>query len=277
MNIDQHTRLYGVTGYPISQSLSPAIHNAAFTACGLNAVYLAFETKDIDGCLKGVRALGIRGMSITLPHKSAVIPLLDKVDGLARRIGAVNTIVNEDGLLVGYNTDAIGALKALEEKTELSGKTCLIVGAGGAARAIGFILKERGMRLRIANRSQKRGQELAQSLESPFIPLEEVENTTADILIHTTSVGMFPRERDCIVDERMLKKGMAVMDIVYNPIETTLLKMARSRGCVTVDGLGMFIHQGAEQFRQWTGLEPPIDLMTRTAKEALQKKQSAGY
>jgi shikimate dehydrogenase len=276
MMINQHTRLYGVAGYPISQSLSPAIHNAAFTACGLNAVYLAFETKDIDGCLRGVRALGIKGMSITLPHKSAVIPLLDDVDGLAEKIGAVNTIVNEGGLLVGYNTDAIGALRALEEKTELSGKNCLIIGAGGAARAIGFILRERGIKLQIANRSNKKGQELAHALESPLIALGELENTTADILIHTTPVGMFPKEGDCIVAEGVLKKGMVVMDIVYNPLDTTLLKTARSRGCVTVDGLGMFIHQGAEQFRRWTGIEPPLDVMTLTAKEALQKKQSTG-
>ncbi len=269
MIIDQHTRLYGVTGYPIGHSLSPTMHNRAFSAKGLNAVYMAFETRDIAGGLKGMRALGIKGMSVTLPHKSAVIPLLDEVDGLAKRIGAINTIVNDDGRLVGYNTDAVGALKALEEKLDLSGKTCVIIGAGGAARAIGFILKENGVELVVANRSAERGKALALSLACPFMPLSEMEKATADLLINTTPIGMIPRKDRCPVPEQILKKGMAVMDIIYNPLETRLLKMARDRGCLTINGLSMFIHQGAEQFRLWTGLEAPVSVMMSAVKEAL--------
>ena len=271
MIIDQHTCLYGVVGYPLRHSLSPMMHNAAFLARGLNAVYVAFETRDIDGCLKGMKALGIRGMSVTLPHKSSVIPLLDKVDDLAKKIGAVNTIVNEDGRLVGYNTDTIGVFKALEEKIELSGKTCLIIGAGGAARAIGFILKKNGVAIKVANRSTERGRALAFSLACPFIPLDEMEKAAADLLIHTTPIGMTPYNYKCIVPECMLKKGMAVMDIIYNPIETRLLAIARKRGCLTINGLGMFIHQGAEQFRLWTGINPPIRAMHRAVKEVLRK------
>jgi len=270
MIIDQHTTLYGVMGYPIGHSLSPTMHNAAFSAKKLNAVYMAFETRDLEGCLKGMKALGIKGMSVTIPHKSRVIPLLDVVDDLAKRIGAVNTIVNDGGRLVGYNTDAVGALKALEEKVELSGKACLIIGAGGAARAIGFILKESGVEVTVANRSVDRGQELALSLNCPFIPLDEVENTTTELLINTTPVGMAPQKDQCPVPEQILKKGIVVMDIIYNPLETRLLAMAGARDCLTINGLGMFIHQGAEQFRQWTGLEAPITDMARAVEQALQ-------
>ena len=275
MNIDQQTDLYGVVGYPVGHSLSPTMQNAAFSSSGVNAVYLAFDTEDIDGCIKGMRALGLRGMSVTIPHKSAVIPMLDEVDGLAQKIGAVNTIVNHDGLLVGYNTDAMGALKALEEKMDLSGRTCLIVGAGGAARAIGFSLKERGIHLTIANRSTGRGQDLAGSLGCPFVPLKEMEVVQADLLIQTTPVGMFPLVEKCIIAPEALKKGMVVMDIVYNPLETKLLTMARDRGCLTIDGLSMFIHQGAEQFKLWTGLEAPLSAMTRAVKQALKKEKKS--
>jgi len=273
MIINQRTKLYGVVGYPIAHSLSPVMHNAAFSERDLNAVYLAFETRDIEDCLKGIKGLGIRGMSVTMPHKSVVIPFLDEVDGLAKRLGAVNTIVNNKGRLIGYNTDAVGALKALEEKTELSGKTCLIIGAGGAARAIGLILKENGIELKVANRSAEPGRALARSLACPFIPLDHLEKTSTDILIHTTPVGMTPKKDHCLVPEHTLKKGMVVMDIVYNPIETRLLTMAMSRGCLTINGLGMFIHQGAEQFRLWTGLEAPVDAMTRAVEQALMKTE----
>ena len=269
MIIDQNTNLYGVVGYPIGQSLSPIMHNTAFDARGLNAVYLAFETRDIEGCVKGMKALGIRGMSVTIPHKTAVIPLLDGVDDLAKRIGAVNAIVNDDGRLVGYNTDAVGALRAMEEKIELSGKTCLLIGAGGAARAVGFVLKENGVKVEVANRSAEKGRALALSLSCPYIPLDELEKTGADILIHTTPVGMTPDTDVSLVPGQILKKGMVVMDIVYNPLETRLLKMAGDRGCLTISGLGMFIHQGAEQFRLWTGLEAPINVMARAIKTAL--------
>ena len=271
MNIDQHTVLYGVVGYPLAHSLSPTMHNTGFAAIGLNAIYLAFESKNIEGFIQAMRVLNIKGMSVTLPHKSSVIPLLDEVDGLAERIGAVNTVVNEDGRLKGYNTDAVGALRALEEKMELSGKSCLMVGAGGAARAIGFILSEKGVKLKVTNRSVDRGESLAHSLACPFIPLDALKEPKADLLIQTTSVGMSPRGDECLVPERILRKDMVVMDIIYNPLETALLSLAKAKGCVTINGLSMFIHQGAEQFRLWTGLEAPISAMTRAVEGALMK------
>ena len=269
MKIDQHTALYGVIGNPVRHSLSPALHNAAFSATGFNAVYLAFETGDIEECVKGIRALGIKGISVTIPFKTAVIPFLDKIDPLARRIGAVNTIVNNKGRLKGYNTDAIGALKALKNKTELPGMTCLIIGAGGAARAIGFMLKEQDVAVSIVNRSRKRGEALARSLGCPFVPLAEIRGAKGGILVQTTPVGMYPHIDQCPVPEHILEQGMVVMDIVYIPAETRLLKSARNRGCVTIGGVAMFIHQGAEQFRLWTGFDPPVASMRHALKEAL--------
>lgn len=266
--IDQHTQLYGVVGKPIGHSLSPVMHNAAFLETGINAVYLALETSDIGDAVKGIKVLGIKGLSVTIPYKSDVIPLLDEVDDMALMIGAVNTIVNQDGLLKGYNTDATGALKALEDKVEISGKRCLIIGAGGAARAIGYILKEKGLDVIVANRSIERGESLCRDIGCEFIPLTGLEYQNADILINTTPVGMTPDTELCPVSEKLLNKGTAVMDIIYNPIETRLLKMAKSMDCVTINGLGMFIHQGAEQFRLWTGLEAPISVM----KKAVEKR-----
>ena len=271
MIIDQYTALYGVVGFPLKHSLSPVMHNAAFIAIGLNAVYLAFETRDLEGCIQGMKALGIKGMSVTIPYKSAIISLLDEVDGSAKRIGAVNTVVNHEGRLIGYNTDATGGLKALKEKFEPRGKSCLIIGAGGAARAIGFILKEQGAFLTITNRTFARGEHLARSLECPYVPLTEVKSVQADLLIQTTPVGMYPRDDECLIPRDVLKQGMVVMDIIYNPLETKLLRLARDRGCLTISGLDMFIYQGAEQFRLWSGIEAPVNDMNRAVREALRK------
>jgi len=269
MILDAHTDLYGVVGFPLGHTLSPIMHNTAFEVTGVNAIYLAFETKDAEGCVRGMRALGIKGMSVALPFKSEVLPYLDDVDGMAEKIGAVNTIVNNNGRLIGYNTDALGALKALQDVVDLSGMSCLLVGAGGAARAIGFVLREEGVRLTVANRSPERGMELARSLQSPFVPLGDLRGIDADILIQTTSVGMYPHTDQCPIPEDLIKGDVVVMDIIYNPIETRVLKVARAHGSKTINGLSMFINQGAEQFRLWTGLEPPLREMTKVVKEAL--------
>jgi len=272
MIVDQHTALYGVIGNPVRHSLSPTLHNAVFLATRLNAVYLAFEVEDIEGCIRGIKALGIKGASITIPFKTGVIPYLSEIDPLARRIGAVNTIVNMNGTLKGYNTDAFGALKALEEKTKIPGMTCIIIGSGGAARAIGFILKEMDVTLSIANRSSGRGKELARSLGCPYIPLHKIGETRADVLIQTTPVGMYPCVDQCPVPEQILVEGLVVMDIVYNPFETRLIRLAKARGCITINGISMFIHQAAEQLRLWTGIDPPVGVMSHAVKEALLKQ-----
>jgi len=269
MMIDQDTEVYGVIGNPVRHSLSPAMHNAAFGEKAINAIYLAFEIKDLKDCIRGIRALGIRGLSVTIPFKSDIIPFLDEVDDLAMRIGAVNTVVNNSGHLKGYNTDALGALRALEEKTDISGKRVVIIGAGGAARAIGYILKERGLEIIIANRSIERGMDLCRSLDCEFIRLDKPADVHADILINTTPVGMSPQIDMSPVQENALKEGMVVMDIIYNPLKTRLLAMAEARGCLIINGLPMFIYQGAEQFRLWTGIEVPVAVMSEVVKREL--------
>ncbi len=268
-------KIYGVLGNPIGHSLSPVMHNGAFEAKGVNACYVAFESSDLKGSIVGMRALGICGMSVTIPFKTAVMPHLDRLDPLAEEIGAVNTILNGDGRLTGYNTDGLGAMKALGLVMDPMGKRCLLVGAGGAARGIGFMARERGMTLVVANRSKDRGRELAAFLKSPFIPLEEIGEVKADVLIQTTPVGMFPNENASPVPDFVLQKGMTVMDAIYNPLETQLLKSARAKGCVTIGGLEMFIHQGAEQFRLWTGLNPPLDIMRNTVLSVLSNQAGA--
>jgi shikimate dehydrogenase len=264
-------KIYGVLGNPIGHSLSPVMHNAAFRAAGVNALYGAFEPSDLKGSIGGMRALGIRGMSVTIPFKTSVISHLDELDSLAEQIGAVNTIVNVNGRLKGYNTDGLGAMKALEAKIDLAGKRCVLVGAGGAARGIGFVAREKGMELVVAARSMERGQALADFLGCPFILLERIREIRADVLIQTTPVGMFPHENVSPVPKEMLQKNMVVMDAIYNPLETRLLKSARAKGCTTISGLEMFIHQGAEQFRLWTGLDPHVDLMRTVVKNALEE------
>ncbi|MBF0495180.1 MAG: shikimate dehydrogenase [Deltaproteobacteria bacterium] len=270
MTINQQTGLYGVLGFPLTHTLSPVMHNAALTALGLNDVYLALETKDITAAMTGVRALGIKGLSVTIPYKSEVIPLLDEVDSLATNIGAVNTIVNREGRLLGYNTDAWGALAALEEVISIGHRTrCLVIGAGGAARAVGFALQTKGAGVIIVNRSPDKGQALARDLNCDFLPWAEEDRAEAEVIIQTTPVGMYPDIDNCPVPESVLRPGLTVMDIIYNPWETKLLGLAKSRGCRVINGLPMFIHQGGAQLRLWTDLEPPLALMRATVEAAL--------
>lgn len=271
MTINQKTELYAVIGHPVGHSLSPALHNAAFSATGLNAVYMAFDVQDLESCIRGIRAMGIKGLSITIPHKSAVIPFLNAVDEIAGRVGAVNTVLNDDGYLIGSNTDVGGALSCLENRVRLAHKSCLLIGAGGAARAIGFALRQRDVDLQVVNRNPQRGKTLAKFLDCPFVPLADLPGIAADILINTTPVGMEPHTDRFLINENLLKERMLVMDIIYNPLETKLLRMAKAKGCQTINGLEMFLHQGAEQFRLWSGLEPPVEHMARAVAKALDR------
>ncbi|MBF0476917.1 MAG: shikimate dehydrogenase [Deltaproteobacteria bacterium] len=270
MTINQKTGLYGVLGFPLTHTLSPVMHNAALTALGLNDVYLALETKDLAGAITGVRALGIKGLSVTIPYKSGVIPWLDEGDRLAGKIGAVNTIFNREGRLFGYNTDAWGALAALEEVISIGHRTrCLVIGAGGAARAVGFALQTKGAGVIIVNRSADKGQALARDLGCDFLPWAEVDRAEAEVIIQTTPVGMYPDIDKCPVPESVLRPSQTVMDIIYNPWETKLLGLAKARGCRVINGLPMFIRQGGAQLRLWTDLEPPLALMRATVEAAL--------
>lgn len=267
--ISTKTHLYCVLGDPVSHSLSPLMHNTAFEHIGYNGVYLAFGVKDLASALAGIRALGIRGVSVTIPHKINVMNFLDEIDGQARQIGAVNTIVNHDGHLYGYNSDCLGAINALKEKTEIQGKKVVIAGAGGAARAIGFGILAEGGDLVILNQIVEEGENLAKDLGVMYYPLSEYAKHECDILINATPLGMTPNVDDMPVGPEYLDPEMTVMDIVYNPLKTKLLREAETAGCKTVDGVSMFVYQGVSQFESWTGEKAPVALMRKVVLDAL--------
>lgn len=256
-------------GDPVSHSLSPAMHNAAFQHIEFNGVYLAFPVKDVKSAIAGIRALNIQGVSVTIPHKIAVMEYLDEIDEQALKIGALNTIVNRDGHLYGYNSDCLGAVNALLDKTEIKDKEVVIAGAGGAARAIAFGILAEGGRLTILNQIREEGESLAADLGVDFYPLDEYKQTNAQIFINATPLGMTPDIESMPVGSDYLNKEMTVMDIVYNPLKTTLLKEAEAKGCTLVDGLSMFVYQGISQFESWTGQKAPADLMRQVVLEAL--------
>ena len=269
--IDAKTSIFGLIGNPVAHSLSPAMHNRAFTATGYNGVYLAFRVTDPAAAIKGVRALNFKGVSVTLPHKSAVMEYLDEIDETAERIGAVNTIVNNRGRLIGYNTDCAGALKALKTRTSIQDKSVALIGAGGAARAIGFGLVNAGGRVTIFNRSRAPGERLAQDLQAEFLPLYAWQPGRHEILINTTPVGMHPETDATPIPKEDLSEEMVVMDIVYNPVKTRLLEEAEHKACQTINGVDMFVFQGAHQFELWTGQKAPVEVMRAAVVEALKR------
>ena len=267
--IDAHTQLFGVIGNPVRHSLSPIIHNGVFRRMGLNAVYLAFEVNNISAALAGVRGLGIRGVSVTIPFKTRIIPLLDELDGTAEKIQAVNTIAYQNGKLIGYNTDWVGALESLEERIPLKGRKVILLGAGGAARAIAFGLKEKGAEITIFNRSLKKAADLALDLRVAYQPLSSIHQARGDVLVNATSVGMCPHDDASPVGKEVLREGMVVMDIVYQPLRTLLLREAEEQGCQTIDGLEMLARQGAAQIQIWTGKKPEIQPILQELKGRL--------
>lgn len=275
MTIDTQTQLCGVLGNPVAHSLSPAIHNAAFQHLGLNYVYLAFPVEQVKEAIVGIRALGnLRGFSVTIPHKVSAMAFLDEIDTTARHIGAINTIVKTTSTLTGYNTDASGALQALRQaKTALDGQRVLILGSGGAARAIAFglALHEPIGGMTILGIVDEERETLAADLrksarisidEAPFN--EETLGTAIEqshVLIHCTPLGMHPAVDQTCVPKDYLKAHLTVMDIVYNPRETRLLREAREMGCATIPGLEMFLNQAVAQFELWTGRAAPTAVM----------------
>ena len=267
-NITAATKLYAIIGNPIEHSLSPLIHNAAFEHLRLNCVFLAFKVERLQEAIMGIRALGLKGVSVTVPHKVEVMDYLDEIEEVAGKIGAVNTIVNQEGRLLGYNTDWSGAIKALEEKVELKDKKAIVLGAGGAARAIAFGLKEKGANLTILNRTVIKAEKLASEIDCQSGGLELIESSNPDILVNTTSLGMHPKEDGMPVKKEFLN-DMLVFDIVYNPLKTRLIKEAEHNGCATIMGLEMFINQAALQFKLWTGKKAPLELMRKIVVEKL--------
>ncbi len=281
--ISGKTKLCGVIGDPIEHTMSPVMHNAAFASMGLDYVYLPFRVKKeaLGRAIDGMRALNIRGLSVTIPHKVAAIPFLDKLDPLAKKIEAVNTITNDDGVLTGSNTDAGGFLQALLERgIEPKEKNVVVLGAGGASKAISFILAERGAHVVILNRLLKRAEELAGRLSTLFnievkalglveASLKEVLRA-GDILVNATSVGMSPSVDETLVPAKLLRQDLVVVDVVYNPIKTRLLREAEEAGAEIVSGLDMFVWQGALAFEKWTGVKAPVELMRAEVIKQLQ-------
>lgn len=261
--INAETELYCIFGRPAGHSKSPVIHNASFQSLGINAVYLAFETDDIKKGMDAVRSLNIRGASVTIPFKEEVMAYLDEIDPEAEQIGAVNTIHYTDGRLTGYNTDSKAAINPLNPD-DIAGKQVCIIGAGGAAHAVAYGIAKKGGNLLIVNRSEEKGRGLASKYNAGFIAqdrLVRMDRLDADIIINTTSVGMAPDSDLSPLAGRLLNPEMIVMDVVYTPLNTRLLADARATGCRTVDGLSMFIHQGAAQFKIWTGKDPDLEIM----------------
>jgi len=240
-------------------NLGSAVFNAAFQALSLNYIYKPFKVipKDLPGAVDAIRVLNIRGCGVSMPHKTPVMALLDEVDGKARQIGAVNTVINQKGRLLGFNTDAKAALDPLVPYG-IKDKTVCIIGAGGAARAVAHGISTQGGQLIITNRSREKGRALADKYRGRFIPLDQMNTIQADIMINTTSLGMHPYQDTYAFDSLELTSDMVVMDVVYTPLNTQLLKAARKKGCRVIDGLSMFLHQGAAQFKLWTGICPDI-------------------
>ena len=284
MIISGKTRVCGVIGDPIEHTLSPIMHNAAFKALKLDFAFLAFKVKvaDVEKAVSGMRTLGIHGLNVTMPHKSAVINYLDEVDQAAKAIGSVNTILNKDGRLFGFNTDGVGALQALRENgVEPRGKKVLLLGAGGAARAIAYTLAREADELVILNRTAKQAAELANLLKQTFdrkvvadaLSPNAIKDTLqdSDVLINATSVGMKPNANQTPVAFEWLRPDLAVMDIVYNPVETKLAKDAKAAGAKVVSGFEMLIYQGAASFEIWTGHSAPVEVMRHAALNHLLK------
>ena len=272
MRIDGSTKVYGIIGNPVSHSKSPVMHNSGFVALGENRVYIPLPVSDVEAGLTGMRGLGLWGASVTIPHKETVISLLDQVDPVALRIGAVNTInvieTSEGRKLHGSNTDWLGSNRALAEKTDLAGKKVVVLGAGGSARAIGFGLLEAGAEVVLCSRTEQRGRALAADLGCIWYSLDHVDSLSGDILVNATSVGMQPHVDKALITKNSLACYTVVMDIVYAPLATRLLQEAAAMGCITVNGLEMLLYQGVAQFELWTGKEAPVDVMRRALLEA---------
>ncbi|MGF9698699.1 shikimate dehydrogenase [Paenibacillus sp. MABNR03] len=276
--------LLGVMGDPIGHSKSPAMHNAALEAAGVNGLYMPLHVRpeQLEAAVKGIVALGYRGVNVTIPHKEEVMQYLDVIDESARLIGAVNTIVNEGGKLTGYNTDGIGYVRSLKEEAvpDLSGKQIAVLGAGGAARGVIYALAlEKPERISILNRTAERASMLASDLRG--LKMGDITGSgmdeaaavlaSADIVINTTAAGMHPHVDDVPVNPELIREGTAVSDLIYNPLETRLLREARMRGCVVHGGLGMFVYQGAVAFEHWLGIPAPVETMRRAVLDSFMK------
>jgi shikimate dehydrogenase len=280
VRITGKTAVYGIIGYPVKHSLSPIMQTAAFEELGIDAVYVPFEVKpeNLKSAVEGLKALNVKGFNVTVPHKEKIIENLDFLSDEAEVIGAVNTVKNEKGKLTGYNTDAEGFIRSLkEEGVDVKGKRVLMFGAGGAAKAVGYsLLRERVKFLNVVNRNFSRTKQLGDLLGKfgnvLIYPLKEgtveILLKDVDLIVNTTSVGLKDTDPH-LFDYSKIPEGVVVVDIIYNPPETPLLKAAKEKKCKVINGLGMLVHQGAVAFEIWTGEKAPVEKMRKVLEEEL--------
>ncbi len=286
MKINGKTRICAIIGDPVEHSLSPIMHNAAFEEIGLNLVYTAFKVnaRNLKTAILGAKSLDILGLNITMPHKNTVIKYLDELDPVAQAINAVNTVVNQQGKLIGYNTDGSGIMKALKENRVYPlDKKLVLLGAGGAAKAIAYQVSQEVKELVILNRTLEKAKTLAEMLKNSKIKIKsqtlslntlKKELSNADILINATSVGMNPDINRSPVPSEYLHSDLSVMDIIYNPIKTKLIEDAETVGAKIVSGIDMLIYQGAVSFEIWTSSPAPIDIMKNAILNELKKRET---
>lgn len=272
--ITKRTRVYGVVGNPIGHSLSPVLHNTAFHARKYDAVFVPFLVRDLPDFLRSVEAFGIAGFAITIPHKEKILPYLDECDPLAERIGAVNTVVvRGGGRLYGYNTDYVGVLRSLEHRMQLAGSRILLVGAGGAARAAAFALVHAGAIVCLTARRPERAQALAGAAGAQIVANADLRREFFDAIVNCTPVGMHPRGGSPLASADL--NCRLVMDMVYRPRTTELLRIARRRGIETVSGVEMFLAQGFAQYEIWTGERAPEEAVRRAVFAVLEREEKS--
>ena len=281
ISFSSNTQLCAVIGNPVGHSLSPAIHNAAFNALDLDFIYMAFPVEDVRGVLEGMRAIeNFRGLSVTIPHKTEVMKYVDEISDVDRSIGSINTVIHENGKLIGLGTDGTGALKALiDNGVEVDGKNILMLGAGGASRAISFTLarKTKLAELAILDVNEALLQGLKMDLVAGTDAVIKTGAMTdlaaamesADIIVNCTPVGMQPNINASLIPAELFRAGQTVFDIVYTPLETKLLADAKSRGLKVIPGVEMFLNQAVLQFERFTGAAAPVEVMRRVVMERL--------
>lgn len=252
--IGPETQLNAVTGFPLGHTLSPKLHGRIYGMLKINAVMLAFPQENIDAMIKTVRALNIGLLAVTLPHKQEVMKYLDHIDETAKKIGAVNTVINRGGKLYGYNTDIDGIREALKD-TEIRGKNVLVLGAGGAARPLCWFLKKNGANIFCHNRTMQKAEELMKEFGGAALDEKALGKTKADVIVNATPVGMEPHAGESSIDKKLLRGEQTVFDLIYNPAETQLLKDAKNIGAKTINGMPMLVAQALEQVKLWSGKE----------------------
>lgn len=279
------TKLTGVIGHPIKHSFSPPMHNTAYKKMNMDYVYVPFHIlpENIDNLITSAKTMNIQGLNVTIPYKTTIIPQLDEIDEIAQKIGAVNTIQFKNGKAKGYNTDGIGAIKSLKKYTDLEDKNILILGAGGASKAITFTLTyENPQNITIANRTQQNADTLIENIKKQtpytnisYIPIQNTDEIIddIDIIINTTPIGMTPNIDECPINTDKINQKHTVMDIIYNPLETKLLKKAKQQKAQTIPGTHMLVNQGIEAFKIFTNQTPKYEYFEKPLLKILTQKQ----